>query len=127
MNSGLTFNVLTLLLDDRFPVTGLVLLDDGSAIAIAVPVDVPMAFAHRYAGADRPGANADLVRHRKHARRCGNRYFYMMSSFQLAPAAMTVSRSRSDANLRKQKGATYLYVQWSRARTIPETMRQQWP
>src|ERR1700688_941383 len=77
MNGGLAFNaVLTLLLDDRSPVTGLMLLDDGRSVAIAVPVVVPVALAHGYAGADRPGANADLVRHRGHrkrAHRCGNK------------------------------------------------------
>jgi len=53
MNGGLAFNaVLTLLLDDRFPVTGLMLLDDGRSVAIAVPVVVPVALAHGYAGAD---------------------------------------------------------------------------
>ena len=63
MNGGLAFNaVLTLLLDDCFPITGLMLLDDGGAVAIAVPVVVPMAFAHGHAGADRPGADADLIR-----------------------------------------------------------------
>jgi hypothetical protein len=39
-------------------------------------------------GADRPGANADLVRHRGHrkrAHRYGNKYFFMMSSFPIAP------------------------------------------
>jgi hypothetical protein len=63
MNGGLAFNaVLTLFLDDRFPVTRLMLLDDGRAVVIAVPVVVTMAFAHGYAGVDRPGANADLAR-----------------------------------------------------------------
>jgi hypothetical protein len=89
MNGGLAFNaVLMLLLDDRFPVTGFMLLDDGRAVAITVPVDVRMAFAHGYAGADRPGANANFVRHRghrKHAHRCGNKQILLhVSSFQLA-------------------------------------------
>src|ERR1700676_1110996 len=101
MNGGLAFNaVLTLLLDDRFPVTGLMLLDDGRAVAIAVPVDVPMAFAHGYAGADRPGrtptssAIAGIASTLTAA--ATNRYFFMMSSFQLAPRATTVPRLRSD-------------------------------
>ena len=56
MNRGLAFNaVLTILLDDRFPVTGLALLDDRRAVAVAVPVVIPVPFADSYASADRPG------------------------------------------------------------------------
>ena len=99
MNGGLAFNaVLTLLLDDRFPVTGLMLLDDGCPVAIAVPVVVPMALAHGYAGADRPGANADLVRHRGHrghrkrAHRCGNKQILLHEHREKT----AVAASRSD-------------------------------
>jgi hypothetical protein len=62
MNGGLAFDaVLTLLFANRFPVTKLMLLDDG-AVAIAISIETPLAFAHGYDGADLSGANADLVR-----------------------------------------------------------------
>jgi hypothetical protein len=89
MDRGLAFNpVPTLLLDDRCAVTGLVLLDYGRVVAIAVPVQVAMVFAHCYPGADRPGANADLVRHRGHrkgADRCNNQQIFLHSVLLPAP------------------------------------------
>jgi hypothetical protein len=91
MDGGLAFNpVLTLLLDDRIPVTGLVLLDDGRVVAIAASVQVAMVFAHCYAGADRPGANADLVRHRGHRKgtdRCNNKQIFLYGVLLHAPGA----------------------------------------
>src|SRR3979409_3269 len=108
MNGGLAFNaVLTLLLDDRFPVTGLMLLDDGRAVAIAVPVEIPMAFAHGYAGTDRPGANADLVRHRGHrkrAHRCGNKQILLHDVLlPIAPGENDYCCPAFRRNLRKRK------------------------
>jgi hypothetical protein len=84
MDSGPAFNpVPTILLDDRVPVTGLVLLDYGRLVPIAVPVQIAMVFA--YPGADRPGANADSSAIAGTARALTaattNRYFFMVFSF----------------------------------------------
>src|ERR1700688_1631402 len=111
MNGGLAFNaVLTLLLDDRSPVTGLMLLDDGRSVAIAVPVVVPMAFAHGYAGADRPGANADLVRHRGHRKRahgCGNKQILLHDvSFPIGTGRKRLSPACVPKEPAQTKGAT---------------------
>jgi hypothetical protein len=74
MDDGFVFHALTaFLLDHRGTFGGLTFLDDGSAVTVAIPIIVPMAFVDRHAGANRANLNANLVRQSRGSQRGNGR------------------------------------------------------